>query len=387
METLDGLVGRVRGIAPLIETSAGEAERLRRPVDAVVEALKATGVFRSFVPKRFGGYEIDLDTFIDVGIAVSRGCASTGWVTMFYMEHNWLLSQFGREAQEEIFGAQPYILAPASINPVGKATIESGGYRVSGRWPWSTGVMHADWVMLNGMVEVGAPMPIPYLFIVPAREIRIEDTWHASGMCGTGSNDIVAEGVLVPKHRSQDMMNMALGRGPGAKWLGSPTYRMPMLPFLALTAGTPAIGAAQRAVELFRERLEQRVIFGSGRKQVDLGSAQTVLGAAEVRVQAAERLMRAVGRDLMEWGRRDEVCPTEERARLKLHVAQVVKMCRDVTRDLLEAAGAGAHMSAHPLQRIGRDVEMLSSHIVFDWAIGAETYGRLRLGLEPKFMV
>lgn len=387
MESPEGLLERVRAIAPLIESNAEEAERRRRPADEVIEALKATGVFRAFVPRRFGGYEIGLDTFIDVGLAVSRGCASTGWVTMFYMEHNWLLAQFGREAQEEIFGAQPYILAPASINPVGKAVAEPGGYRVSGRWPWSTGVMHADWVMLNGTVDIGAPIPMPCLFIVPASEIRIEDTWHASGMCGTGSNDIVAEGVFVPKHRSQDMMSMALGRGPGSKWLASPTYRMPMLPFLALTAGTPAIGAARRAVELFRDRLGHRVLFGSNRRQVDLGSAQAVLGAAEVRVQAAETLMRAVGRDLTAWGGREAVCPTEERARLKLHVAQVVRMCRDLVRDLLEAAGAGAHMSSHPLQRIGRDVEMLGSHIVFDWAIGSETYGRIRLGLEPKFLV
>lgn len=387
MESPEGLLDRVRAIAPMIAENAAEAERRRKPVDEVIEALKATGIFRAFVPRRFGGYEIDLDTYIDLGLAVSRACTSTGWVTNFYMEHNWLLAQFGQQAQEEIFGSQPYILAPASINPLGKATKEEGGYRVSGRWPWGTGVMHGDWVMLNGMVEIGAPMPMPCLFIVPAGEITIEDTWHASGMCGTGSNDIVADGVFVPEHRCQELMSMSLGTGPGARWLGSSTYRMPMLPFLALTAGVPAIGAAQRALELFRERLKQRVIFGSTSKQQERASAHMTLGDAEVRVEAAEAHMRNVGRELRRWAESGKVCPTEERARLKLHIAQVVHQCRGVIRDLLEVAGAGAHMSAHPMQRLGRDVEMLSSHIVFDRAIGSETYGRLLLGLEPGNLV
>ena len=85
---------------PLIAERARDAERERKPDDDVIEALKATGVFRSFVPKRFGGYEIDLDLFVDIGVAVSEACPSTGWITTFYMEHNWLLGLFSDELQE-----------------------------------------------------------------------------------------------------------------------------------------------------------------------------------------------------------------------------------------------------------------------------------------------
>ncbi len=383
----DALLERIHLITPLISDNAALAESQRKPVDEVIEALKKTGVFRAFVPRVYGGYEIDTDTFIDVGIAVSEACASTGWVTTFYMEHNWLLAQFGQEVQEEIFGNQPYILAPASINPIGEAEAVDGGFRVSGRWQWGTGIMHADWVILNGIVGKDSSMPYPLLFIVPASEVQVEDTWHSSGMCGTGSNDIVAESLFVPSHRSQELVSLAIGRSPGAELNGSPIYRVPMLIFLALTAAIPALGAARRAVNEFKNRLSQRVMFGTQQKQGELSAAQIRLGHAQVKVDSAERLLRGVGHDLTRWGKEEDICPIEERARLKLQIAHSVEMCRDVVSHLLHAAGAGAHLSSHPLQRIGRDVSMLSSHIAFDLDIGAETYGRTLIGLEPNSLI
>lgn len=382
----EGLLDRVRAVVPLIAANAERAERERKPVDEVIEALKETGVFRSFVPPRYGGYDLDFDTFIDIGIAVAEACVSTGWITTFYMEHNWLFAHFGQKAQDEIFGAQPYILAPASVTPVGEATAEKGGFRLSGRWPWGSGIMHADWVMVNGVVKGPHLPPLPRLFILPVGEVSVADTWFASGMCGTGSNDIVIDGVFVPEHRAQEILSLAIGRSPGSRFHGSPAYRIPMAPFLGMTAGIPVLGAARRAVALFQERLGQRVLFGSDKKQIEFSSAQTRLGHARVAAQSAERLMRGVAHDLRAWGERAEPCPIEERARLRLQIGYVVRTCRDVVRDLLDAGGAGAHMSAHPLQRIGRDVDTLASHIMFDPDIAGETYGRLLLGLEPRFL-
>jgi len=165
------MLAAVQTLKPLIAENAAAAEAQRKPVDAVISALAETGVFRSYVPKQFGGFEIDPDTFIDVGLAISEACTSTGWVTTFYMEHNWMLAQFPTETQQEIFGTQPYILAPASITPKGTAEQVEDGYRISGRWGWGTGVMHADWVFLNGLVA--GPVPEPRLFIVPRRALAL----------------------------------------------------------------------------------------------------------------------------------------------------------------------------------------------------------------------
>lgn len=377
----EGLVERVRSLAPLIAEHAGEAERERKPVDVVIRALEETGVFRSFVPKRFGGYEIDLDTFIDVGLAASEACTSTGWVTTFYMEHNWMLAQFPEAAQEAIFGRQPYILAPASISPNGRARREDGGYRLSGRWPWATGIMHADWAILNGVVQ-GDP-PDVRVFIVPRSAIEVADTWYCDGMEGTGSNDMIASDLFVSEEFSESLFRMVLGRGSGSTWHGSPTYRNPMLPLLAIAAAIPALGAARHARELFLDRLGARTLFGTGTKQGQRQAAQIRLGNVSVQIDSAETLLRQAGRDLQSWCAAKDECPPEERVRLRLVVGHVVRMCRDAISTIMEASGAGAHLRSHPLQRIYRDVNTLSSHTVFDLEIGAENYGRLLLGMEP----
>ena len=375
------LVERVRALAPLIAQNAERAEQERKPVDDVISALEETGVFKSYVPKRFGGFEIDADTFIDIGIAVSKACTSTGWVTTFYMEHNWMLAQFPAETQTKLFGAQPYVLAPGSISPTGQAQSKGDGYVLSGRWAWGTGVMHADWVLLNGIIE--GDVPDIRLFLVPRDQIRVEDTWDCAGMAGTGSNDMIAEDVFVSAAYSESLLNMSVGRGSGSASHDSPCYRHPMLPLLGIAAAIPALGAAQRSVELFKERLGTRTLYGTFSKQAERASAQMRLAHATVRVESAETLLRHVGQSLAVWGASEEVCPPEERARLRLQTAQIVEMCRDIVRNVMEASGASAHLRPHPMQRIHRDIHTLSCHTVFDLDIGAENYGRLLLGFDP----
>ena len=212
----EGLVERVRALLPQIAAAAPAAEQARKVDDTVMKGLEGTGVFRSYVPRRFGGYEIDIDTFIDVGIDVGSACTSTGWITTFYAEHNWLLGHFAPEAQAEIFGAQPYVLAPGAISLNGRATPVEGGHALSGRWPWGTGIMHADWVMVSGFAEIPDRMPQARLFVAPREKFGIVDTWYASGLCATGSNDIVAEKIFVPAHMSQELAPIGSGASPGA---------------------------------------------------------------------------------------------------------------------------------------------------------------------------
>jgi 3-hydroxy-9,10-secoandrosta-1,3,5(10)-triene-9,17-dione monooxygenase len=375
------LVERTRALVPLIAQNAERAEQDRKPVDEVISALEEAGVFKAYVPKRFGGLEIDADTFIDIGLAVSEACTSTGWVTTFYMEHNWMLAQFPPETQTKVFGAQPYVLAPASISPTGQAQRSDDGFVLSGRWAWGTGAMHADWILLNGIVE--GDVPDVRLFLVRRDQIRVEDTWDCAGMAGTGSNDMIAEGVFVPVAFSESLLDMSVGRGSGSAWHDSPCYRQPMLPLLGIAAAIPALGAARRSVELFKERLGTRTLYGTSSKQAERASAQMRLAHATVRVASAETLLRHVGESLAVWGASDDVCPPEERARLRLQTAQIVEMCRDIVRNIMEASGASAHLRPHPMQRIHRDIHTLSCHTVFDLDIGAENYGRLLLGFDP----
>ena len=130
-------------------------------------------MFRSFVPKRFGGYEIDLDLFVDIGVAVSEACPSTGWITTFYMEHNWLLGLFSDELQQDVFGNAPYILAPGSVNPnSGQAIPKGDGYELTGHWKFATGIVHADWVLLSTMVPAD-DKPVQRLCLVRPADVEV----------------------------------------------------------------------------------------------------------------------------------------------------------------------------------------------------------------------
>ena len=225
------LVERIRELVPMVEAHAAQAERERKPVDAVMQAIEDTGCYKFFVPKRYGGFEFSLKSFMEIGMLLGEGCLSTGWVVTFCMEHNWLLGLFNGQAQDEVFGNQPYIIAPGALAPKGTATPVDGGYRINGRWEWGTGVMHADWVMVGALTVGGDPEnPELCMYLIPRDQVNVLDTWHVAGMVGTGSNDIEVTDVVVPSHLRQNITNMRDGGSPGAELHGSATYRMPMMP-------------------------------------------------------------------------------------------------------------------------------------------------------------
>jgi alkylation response protein AidB-like acyl-CoA dehydrogenase len=368
----EGLVERVRAVTPLIAETAAEAEEQRRPLDHVVDALKATGVFRSFVPVRHGGYEVDLATFVDIVLDVSRADPSMGWVTAFYMEHNWLLTTFADELQDEVFRAQPYVLAPGSVNPTGQARPQAGGgWSLSGHWQFGTGICHADWVLLSGRIE-GDESQAPRMFLVPVDEVEVKDTWHVDGMAATGSRDIVASDVAVPQHRISLAVPPGLVAGPDAPYL----VRIPIMPMLSLTAAMPAVGAAQRALELFRDLLLRRIQFGTRRTQSARVPTQVRLANLTVEVEAIEALLRDVAARMQAHADGAVTLDLLDQQLLRLALAHVVRRSRDAVRDVLQSSGASVHYLDNELQRIHRDVHMIAAHTVFDVDLVAEGVGR-----------
>lgn len=378
------LVARCRALTPLLAAHAAEAESLRRPVDSVWQALRDSGMFYHFVPKAYGGLEFDLETFIDAMLPLGEGCASTGWVASFCVEHNWMLAQFPKAAQDEIFGGGwPYVIAPGVTMPPGRAEPVAGGYRLTGRWRWGTGVMHADWILATGMVPGESP-PRMLFFAFPAAEAQVIDTWRMDGMAGTGSNDIATDQLFVPEHRVIDMQTMREGRAPGALLHDNPIYRMPMLPFLAITAVIPAVGLARSAVAAFRARLDLRILHGTATKQGEKPAAQMRLARADMEVRSAEILLRDAARQVMLVARQGSPSTAEQRIHLRVQVAWVMEACRRAIREVCEASGSSAHALDNPLQRALRDVNVMASHVVYDLDLALELQGRALVGLPPN---
>ncbi|MGI9327799.1 MAG: hypothetical protein ACR2PZ_21455 [Pseudomonadales bacterium] len=384
-ETERELIDALKSLAPLLREHAGLAERQRKPVDEVMQAIEETGAYRWFVPKKYGGFEYSLSGFLEVGLALGEGCTSHAWVTTFCMEHNWLLSLYDQAAQDDIFGKHPYIIAPGSLAPNGKATPVEGGYRITGRWQWGTGVMHAGWVMVGALTPVeGREAPMLGMYVLPREEAEVIDTWHVEGMVGTGSNDIAVNDVFVPGHRVVDLATVRDGTSAGSKLHASPIYKMPMLPVLGLTATAPLVGAARNAVRLYEERMQGRTVYGTKNKQSERALAQSRLAHAVAEMDSIINQLYHVAREVEGWGERGEPCPELERARLRVDIGHIVRRSRNVVRDVVEACGASAHFLENPLQRALRDLNTASCHTVFDLDLSTEIYGRLLVGLPAN---
>ena len=181
------------------------------------------------------------------------------------------------------------------------------------------------------------------------------DLWQMSGMVGTGSNDIVVEDVFVPDCLRQNLSEMRAGNSPGAQYHQTPTYRMPMLPVLGLTATAPAVGCAKQTVARFKERLQERTVYGTQDKQSERALAQSRLAHLTVRANTIETTLHQIANDVTAWGESGELCTDSERAELRVRIGHVVRESRNIVREVVEVSGAHAHNLSNPFGRALRD--------------------------------
>jgi alkylation response protein AidB-like acyl-CoA dehydrogenase len=380
----DTLVERVRAIQPLVAAHASATESARRVQAPVWQAIRETGIFYQFVPRQFGGLELGLETFIDVMLPIGSACASSCWVASFTSEHNFLASLFPLECQQEMFGEGRYIVAPGVSNPVGRAVAVSGGYRVTGSYKWGSAVMNSNWVLAMALLE-GEGAPTPMWFAIPIEDVQVLDTWFMSGMAGTGSNDIVIPDVFVPAHRALSAEAMRTGTSPGASvHPDSPLYCMPAIPLLSLATSIPTIAAAKGAVALYRDKLlAGRSTFSSQIRQAEKSTAQVRLARAMMQAHAGEILLRDGARRLQQLGEDGDGANQAERICLINQFAHATHTAREAVTLAIGGAGANAYSLDSPFQRIQRDVNVATSHLMHDYDTCAEQYGRSLLELEP----
>ncbi|MEO3782296.1 acyl-CoA dehydrogenase family protein [Actinocorallia sp. B10E7] len=379
------MISRVRKLTPVLAERAQAAEEARRVQDETIADLAGTGVFDLLVPKRFGGGEQDFAAMVEACRQIGAGCASTGWLSAIYTLHNWMLALFPEEAQQEVWAERPYALIPCTLSPGGTAEAVDGGYRVTGRWSWGTGVMHADHVMVMALVTVGDTLE-PRLFLLPREDVNVHDVWHTSGMRATGSNDIEVPDRFVPTYRSVPLLDLSEGRSPGSQVHSGSIYRVPLVPAFVLTGAAPILGAAESVLARFAERMQGRVMAYTGVKQRDLMSGQIRLAKATADLTAARLLLEDAVRHLATTYEEGGHYDMSQRAHARLVAAHVVGVARTVVNELCAAAGASVQLMHSPFQRAQRDVNTISGHVVFDADATYALYGRVSLGIAPDSM-
>jgi 3-hydroxy-9,10-secoandrosta-1,3,5(10)-triene-9,17-dione monooxygenase len=379
-------VARASALAPRVRELAGEAESGRRVPERLIRDFIDAGLVRLLTPRRFGGHELGLDAFIDATLEIARADGSIGWCFSFLNIHSWLMALMPEKAQQEVWGAEPDACI-ANVNvPAGQATPVEGGYRLTGTWPWASGIQHCGQALLAGIVPpaAGAPPGPPdvRLFLVSRADFEVKDTWFVAGQRGTGSNHVSVNDVFVPEHRNMALVDVREGRAPGTKVHASPLYHLPFLPPMASSLVAPILGAAQGAYETWREGMRSRVTM-YGREQVATLSHQQIrMAEVSAELDSAELLLRRA----LDTMRPGGLLTLEQRVRTRRDYAYAATLCVRAVERLYTASGASANFESSPLQRYWRDVHAMAVHAGINADAAFENFGRLELGLpnNPK---
>ncbi|WP_109506165.1 3-hydroxy-9,10-secoandrosta-1,3,5(10)-triene-9,17-dione monooxygenase oxygenase subunit [Nocardioides speluncae] len=375
---LDG----VRDLLPTLRERADEAERLRVVPDASIKELEETGFFRMLQPKRFDGLEADPIDFYTAVREIASACGSTGWVASVVGVHPWQIALFADEAQQAVWGADTSVRASSSYAPTGRAVLTEGGYTLSGKWSFSSGCDHADWVLLGGLVLNDEGQPVDFkTFLVPRDKYQIVDVWNVVGLRGTGSNDIVVEETFIPEAFTLSMGDTGRCYGPGQAQNTSNLYKLPFHSVFTSTITTPIIGMAYGAYEEHVEMQRKRVRAAYIGEKASLDPFAAVrIARASSEIDAAWALLTNNIREeqaLVEMG---EKVPLS--LRLKVRRDQVVGTERAIEAidTLFEASGGRALAEGTPLQRAWRDAHAGRVHAANDPERALQLYGAHEFG-------
>jgi len=380
----DSLVEAARGLAPLLRERARQTEQDRQVPAATIKAIQEAGLFRALQPRRHGGFELPPSAFYEATMELASACGSTGWVYGVVGVHAWQLALYPADVQEEVWGDDPSTLASSSYAPTGIVEPVDGGYRLRGRWNFSSGCGHCRWALLGGIV-VENGLPDHVTFLVPDSDYAIEDVWHVAGLAGTGSNDVVIEEAFVPARRAQPTASRIGGAGVHA----SPLYQLPFASVFANAISAATIGIAMGAVDAYREHTLHRVRASYGEKAAADPFSQVRLAEAAGELDDARLGLRRNMDEILRLAEAGEEIPEALRVRIRRDQVRGSKAAVRATDRVFESAGGRALFLDQPIQRAWRDVHAARVHAINDTERGLLIYGSHALGggVPPGSMI
>ena len=381
----DAYLENVRALVPALRSRAAECESLRRLPDATLADYRTSGFLRALQPRRWGGFELSPLTFFQAAAEVAAACPSSAWFLSVVGIHNWQLGLFPEQAQKDVWGNDSSVLISSSYAPTGKVERVDGGFRLSGRWSFSSGCDHCQWVFLGGVAPSDGPIPDMRTFLVPRSDYEIIDNWHVTGLCGTGSKDIVVKSAFVPEYRTHRFADAYLFQNPGQAVNTGPIYRLPFGSLFAFCISVPAIGAARGALDSYRSYMQKKVAAYDGSKVADDPFAQRRLSEAAVEIDAADSEVRSTWGTICALAEAGDPIPLNLRARARWTAANIVLRGVRAVDLLFEASGGRALFLDNPIQRYFRDIHAMRAHALNnpDRASQIFGYSELHPGTPP----
>ena len=376
------ILGRAMAIRERIAARAVDSERARRLDPDAVAAMTEAGIWRLLAPRRYGGYEATLRTQMETTAILAQAYPAAGWLQVVLGGHSWILGSFAERCQDEVFGNGADVRIPGTLAAQGKAVTVDGGWRLSGRWQFCSGVDHGDWLLIGAVADQLPSSPDRSLHVVvPKAELEVDDTWYSLGLRGTGSKDIVAHDAFVPAHRAMPSRMLFEGRSPHAELQETGLYRLPVLSGLALQLGGAMLGIARRAIELHVERTRTRLEIYTKNSKAQSAGTQSRIAESAAETLTAELLLGRAADEFERIAASGELATIPERAELKWNAAYAVELCRRAVERIFAASGAHAVYDDSHLQTLFRDMNTACHHAAVDFDGTAEMFGRLALGL------
>lgn len=383
--TAEELVERARALVPALKERVAQTERERRVPAETIADFQRAGLLRTLKPRAYGGHELSTAVQVEIAMELAAACGSSGWVFSLLCEHSWIIALFPKEAQDEIWGDNPDRVASASLHPEqSRAVRVPGGLRVSGRFPFSSGCDHADYVIVHAREEAGAAgeSPTVWTCLVPRGEITIDDDWVVLGLRGTGSKTLVLDEVFVPAHRVLPTDDILKLNAPGITLHPHFTQlRVPRLGIADLTLVSAAVGIGQGAVDLFVE-----LARGHRRRGGEIAKSEAVqlkLAESAAEVFAAKLLVRAAATEALDTVQQGRTVSPAQQARFQRDSAFAGQLSMRAVDRLYSAYGSRGIFDDSPLQRSFRDIHTAIAQAVMNWDWRGPLYARFRLNLEP----
>ena len=377
------LWGRAGELLPVLRERAPKCEELRRMPEESLRDFHDAGLFRIHQPRRVGGSELDFVAVVTFGALLAGASASSSWNFINFVAHHMMLGMFPPQAQDEIWDASPDMLIASSfVFPAARAKKVEGGYLVSGRWPFSSGVDPSEWNMLAGLawLDDNAP-PEQRVFLLNKSQYKVIDTWYAGGLRGTGSKDVEAKEQFVPEHRTLAVADTKGGPTPGSTVNPGPLYQMPVFALFPYMLSGVALGIAEGLIDEYLAGAATRAGRMTGARVAEIQSTQIRLGEAAAYARASRLMQETNCRDAQDRIVNGDVPDLKTKVRYRLEGAYAVEWAVRAVDAMFGLAGAGGLYESGSVPRAFRDAHAVKQHFSFNTDIAATTYGRVALGL------
>ena len=370
---------KAEALLPRLRERAKHCEELRRLPDETLRDFHDAQLFRIHQPRRVGGAELEFVAVVTFGALFARACASTAWNWVNFAAHHMMLGMFPPQAQNAIWGqSRDAMIASSFVFPAGKARKVEGGYLLSGRWPFSSGVDPSEWNMLAGLARLDDNLPPEQrIFLVPRSQYKVIDTWFAGGLRGTGSKDVEMSEVFVPEHMTLAVADTKGGPTPGSAVNPGPLFQLPVFALFPYMLSGVALGIAEGLIEDYKPAAGKM----TGARVSEIQSTQIRLGEATAYAHVSRVIQESNCNQAEQIISANQVPDLKTKARYRLEGAYAVEWAVRAVDVMFGLYGAsGLYESGH-VARAFRDAHAVKQHFSFNTDIAGTTYGRVALGL------